>query len=37
MEGSRRVYSEEFKKNAIGHSMTSEKSVEEVAWEPIVI
>ncbi len=31
MEGSRRVYSEEFKRNAVEHSMTSEKSVEEVA------
>jgi len=31
MERSRRVYSEEFKKNAVEHSMTSEKSVEEIA------
>ena len=31
MEGSRRTYSEEFKKNAVEHSMTSEKSVEEIA------
>jgi len=31
MEGCRRVYSEEFKKNAVGHSWTSEKTVEEVA------
>jgi len=31
MGRSRRVYSEEFKKNAVEHSMTSEKSVEEVA------
>jgi transposase len=31
MERNRRVYSEEFKKNAVEHSMTSEKSVEEVA------
>jgi len=31
MERSRRVYSEEFKKNAVAHSMTSEKSVEEIA------
>lgn len=31
MERSRRVYSEEFKKNAVEHSMTSEKSVKEVA------
>ena len=33
MEGSRRVYSEEFKKNAVGHSLTLEKSVEEVAQD----
>jgi len=33
MEGSRRVYSEEFKKNTVGHSLTSEKSVEEVAQD----
>jgi transposase len=33
MEGIRRTYSEEFKKNAVGHSMTSEKSVEEVAGD----
>ena len=33
MEGSRRVYSEEFKKNAVEHSITSEKSVEEVAQD----
>jgi len=31
MEGSRRVYSEEFKKNTVEHTMTSEKSVEELA------
>jgi len=31
MERSRRVYSDEFKKNAVAHSMTSEKSVEEIA------
>ena len=31
MEGNRRNYSEEFKRNAVGHSLTSEKSVEEVA------
>ncbi len=31
MEGNRRQYSEEFKKNAVGHSLTSEKTVEEVA------
>jgi len=30
MERSRRVYSEEFKKNAVEHSMISKKSVEEV-------
>ena len=33
MEESRRVYSEEFKKNAVEHSLTSEKSVEEVAQD----
>ena len=31
MEGIRRQYSEEFKKDAVGHSLTSEKTVEEVA------
>ena len=31
MEGIQRVYGEEFKKNAVEHTMTSEKSVEEVA------
>ena len=31
MEGIRRQYSYEFKKDAVGHSMTSEKSVEKVA------
>jgi transposase len=31
MEGNRRQYSEEFKKDAVGHSLTSEKTVEEVA------
>ena len=33
MEGNRRQYSEEFKKDAVGHSITSEKSVEEVAGD----
>jgi transposase len=33
MEGIRRTYSEEFKKNAVGHSMTSEKTVIEVAQD----
>jgi transposase len=33
MEGSRRAYSEEFKKNAVEHSLTSEKSVEKVAQD----
>jgi len=33
MEGNRRVYSEEFKKNAVTHSMTSEKTVEKVAQD----
>ena len=31
MEGNRRNYSEEFKKEAVEHGLTSEKSVEEVA------
>jgi len=31
MEEIRRQYSEEFKKDAVGHSLTSEKTVEEVA------
>lgn len=31
MEGIRRQYSEEFKKDAVSHSLTSEKTVEEVA------
>jgi len=31
MEGIRRQYSEEFKKDAVNHSLTSEKTVEEVA------
>ena len=33
MEGTRRQYSEEFKKDAVGHSLTSEKTVEEVAQD----
>jgi len=33
MEGNRRNYSEEFKKNAVGHSLTSEKTVVEVAQD----
>jgi len=31
MEGIRRQYNEKFEKDAVGHSMTSEKTVEEVA------
>jgi len=31
MEGTRRQYSEEFKKDAVSHSLISEKTVEEVA------
>lgn len=31
MERNRRVYGEEFKKNAVEHNMTSEKSIEEIA------
>ena len=31
MERNRRTYSEEFKKDAVGHSLTSEKAVIEVA------
>lgn len=31
MEGIRRQYSEEFKKDAVSHSLTSEKTVEEIA------
>ena len=31
MEGIRRQYSKEFKKDAVSHSLTSEKTVEEVA------
>jgi len=30
MEGNLRQYSEEFKKDAVGHSLTSEKAVAEV-------
>ena len=40
MEGIRRTYSEEFKKDAVGHSLTSEKAAAEVAQDlelPIVI
>ena len=33
MEGNRRQYSEEFKKEAVGHSLTSEKTVVEVAQD----
>ena len=33
MEGTRRQYSEEFKKDAVGHSLTSEKTVIEVAQD----
>ena len=33
MEGIRRQYSEKFKKDAVGHSLTSEKTVEEVAHD----
>ena len=33
MGGIRRQYSEELKKDAVGHSMTSEKTVEEVAQD----
>jgi transposase len=33
MEGIRRTYSEEFKKDAVGHSLTSEKAVAEVAQD----
>jgi transposase len=31
MEGNRRNYSEEFKRDAVGHSLTSEKTVAEIA------
>ena len=37
MEGNRRNYSEEFKKEAVGHSLTSEKTVIEVAQDLGVI
>ena len=33
MEGIRRQYSEEFKKDAVGHSLKSEKTVVEVAQD----
>ena len=33
MEGNRRTYSEEFKKDAVQHSLTSEKTVVEVAQD----
>ena len=33
MEGNRRQYSEEFKKDAVGHILTSEKIVIEVAQD----
>ena len=33
MEGIRRTYSEEFKKDAVGHSLTSEKAVAEVVQD----
>jgi transposase len=33
MEGNRRQYSEEFKKDAVGHSLTSEKTMAEVAYD----
>jgi transposase len=33
MEGNRRNYSEEFKRDAVGHSLTSEKTVAEVAQD----
>jgi transposase len=33
MEGNRRNYSEEFKKNAVRHSLTSEKAVIEAAHD----
>ena len=33
MEGNRRNYSEEFKKDAVGHSLTLEKTVAEVAHD----
>ena len=33
MEGIRRTYSEEFKKDAVGYSLTSEKAMAEVAQD----
>ena len=33
MEGNRRNYSEEFKKDVVGHSLTSERTVAEVAQD----
>ena len=33
MEGNRRQYSEEFKRDVVGHSLTSEKTVAEVAQD----
>ena len=33
MEGNRRQHSEEFKKDAVTHRLTSEKTVEEVAHD----
>jgi transposase len=33
MEGNRRNYIEEFKRDAVGHSLTSEKTVAEVAQD----
>lgn len=33
MEGNRKNYSEEFKKKAVGHSLTSEKTVIEVVYD----
>ena len=33
MEENQRQYSEEFKKDAVGHSLTSEKTVAEVAQD----
>jgi len=33
MEGNRKQYSEEFKKDAVGHSLTSQNTVVEVAQD----
>ena len=33
IEGNRRTYSEEFKKDAVQHSLTSEKTIAEVAHD----